>query len=100
MIQNNKRNKVEGRKEGTCGRVALVPPHGCKPNGKVVAVLSLFAQGFDHAPSATFNLKKQVSLFNLFFLLNMLWSRHVKPSPAIGEKSERSEIRDIKVCTD
>ena len=35
-----------------------------------------------------------------FFLLNMLWSRHVKPSPAIGEKSERSEIRDIKVCTD
>ena len=29
----------------------------------------------------------------------MLWSRHVKPSPAIGEKSERSEIRDIKVCT-
>ena len=36
----------------------------------------------------------------LFFLLNMLWSRHVKPSPAIGEKSERSEIRDIKVCTD
>ena len=35
-----------------------------------------------------------------FFLLNMLWSRHVKPSPAIGEKSERSEIKDIKVCTD
>ena len=35
-----------------------------------------------------------------FFHLNMLWSRHVKPSPAIGEKSERSEIRDIKVCTD
>ena len=36
----------------------------------------------------------------LFFLLNMLWSRRVKPSPAIGEKSERSEIKDIKVCTD
>ena len=27
-----------------------------------------------------------------FFLLNMLWSRHVKPSPAKGEKSERSGI--------
>ena len=34
-----------------------------------------------------------------FFFLNMLWSRHVKPSPAIGEKSERSEIKDVKVCT-
>ena len=34
-----------------------------------------------------------------FFLLNMLWSRHVKPSPAKGEKSERSGIKDVKVCT-
>ena len=34
-----------------------------------------------------------------FFLLNMLWSRHVKPSPAKGEKSERSGIKDVKACT-
>ena len=27
----------------------------------------------------------------------MLWSRHVKPSPAIGEKSERSEIKDVNM---
>ena len=34
-----------------------------------------------------------------FFLLNMLWSRHVKPSPAKGEKSEISDFKEIKVCT-
>ena len=39
------------------------------------------------------------TILDIFFLLNMLWSRHVKPSPAIGEKSERSEIKEIKVCT-
>ena len=37
------------------------------------------------------------SQVNHFFLLNMLWSRHVKPSPAIGEKSERSEIKDVNM---
>ena len=43
--------------------------------------------------------EKAVDLRSFFFLLKMLWSRHVKPSPAIGEKSERSEIKENKVCT-
>ena len=32
-----------------------------------------------------------------FFLLSLLWSRHVKPSPAIGEKSEDSDSRKPKM---
>ena len=34
---------------------------------------------------------------HFFFLLNLLWSRHVKPSPAIGEKSEDSDSRKPKM---
>ena len=35
---------------------------------------------------------------DLFFLLNMLWSRHVKPSSAKGEKRLK-RIKNSKVCT-
>ena len=78
-------------------------PGSVSPNGAIFSVLVVF----QHPPVFRSDYRKKVLYLLLrnrlekhFFLLNMLWSRHVKPSPAIGEKSERSEIKDIKVCTD